>query len=151
MINKLKLFGLALLSSAVMFSSCSDYLEVKLEDQLTIEKVFSKRASTLSYLAHIYSYLPYEAEYQGTNQTAEVWPGGDGAVVPMSDEALFSTYQWSTYLNFRTGDWGPTTPYFNIWRYQYTGIEQAGIFLEHVDECPDLSAEIGRASCRERV
>ncbi len=141
MINKLKLFGLALLSSAVMFSSCSDYLEVKLEDQLTIEKVFSKRASTLSYLAHIYSYLPYEAEYQGTNQTAEVWPGGDGAVVPMSDEALFSTYQWSTYLNFRTGDWGPTTPYFNIWRYQYTGIEQAGIFLEHVDECPDLSAE----------
>ena len=103
MINKLKLFGLA--------------------------------------LPHIYSYLPYEAEYQGTNQTAEVWPGGDGAVVPMSDEALFSTYQWSTYLNFRTGDWGPTTPYFNIWRYQYTGIEQAGIFLEHVDECPDLSAE----------
>ena len=138
MIKKIKLFGLALLSSAFMFTSCSDYLEVQLEDQLTLEKVFSKRASTLSYLAHIYSYLPYEAEYQGTNQTAEVWPGGDGAVVPMSDEAMFSTYQWSTYLNFRTGDWGPTTPYFNIWRYQYTGIEQAGIFLENVDRCPDL-------------
>ncbi len=133
--------GLVILAAALTFVSCSDYLEVKLEDQLTLEKVFSKRATTLNYLAHIYSYLPYEAEYQGTNKTDEVFPGGDGAVVPMSDEALFSTYNWSTYLNFRTGDWGPTTPYFNIWRYQYTGIEQAGIFLENVDRCPDLTEE----------
>jgi len=139
--NKIKLLGISLLSSAMFLASCSDYLDVKLEDQLTLEKVFSKRATTLNYLAHVYSYIPYEAEYQGTNSTAEVFPGGDGAVVPMSDEAMFSTYQWSTYLNFRTGDWGPTTPYFNIWKYQYTGIEQASIFLENVDKCPDLTAE----------
>lgn len=139
--NKIKLLGIALLSASFSLTSCSDYLDVQLEDQLTIEKVFEKRATTLNYLAHVYSYLPYEAEYQGTNSTAEVYPGGDGAVVPMSDEAMFSTYQWSTYLNFRTGDWGPTTPYFNIWKYQYTGIEQAGIFMENVDRCPDLSTE----------
>lgn len=105
---------------------------------MTIEKVFDKRQSVLQYLAHIYSYLPYEADCKSTNKTDEVFPGGDGSVVPMSDEALFSAYQWVPFLNFRTGDWGPTTPNFNIWRYQYTGIEQAGIFLENVDRCPDL-------------
>ena len=60
--NKLKLFGLALVTSAAVFTSCSDYLEVKLDEQLTLDEVFSKRTSTLNYLRHIYSYLPYEAQ-----------------------------------------------------------------------------------------
>lgn len=138
--NKIKFFGLALVASAaVVTSSCSDYLEVKLDDQMTIEEVFAKRATTLNYLGHIYSYLPAEAEYQGSN-TIEY--GGDAAVgTAMSDEAMFSWYQWVTYLNFRTGDWGTTTFGYNIWRNKYTGIEQAGIFLENVDKCPELTAE----------
>lgn len=139
--NKIKLFGLALVASAVGFSSCEDYLDVKLDDQLSLDEVFSKRPSTESYLKHVYSFLPYEAEYQGTNSTGETEPGGDGAVVPMSDEALFSWYQWVSYMYFRTGDWGPTTPYFNIWRRQYTGIEQAGIFMENVDKCGEITPE----------
>lgn len=139
--NKIKIYGLALAVSAVGLTACEDYLDVKLDDQLTIEEVFSKRPTTESYLSHVYSFLPYEAEYQGTNSTAEVFAGGDGAVVPMSDEALFSWYQWVSYMYFRTGDWGPTTPYFNIWRRMYTGIEQAGIFMEHVGECGEITPE----------
>lgn len=136
--NKIKLLGLALIVSATSLSSCSDYLEVKLDDQLNIDEVFSKRATTLSYLRHIYSFLPEDAEYQGSN-TAAV--GGDAAVgTAMSDEALFSWYQWVTYLNFRTGDWGTTTESYNIWANKYVGIEQAGIFMENVDRCPELTS-----------
>lgn len=135
--NKIKLFGLALITAAVSLTSCSDYLEVKLDDQLNLDEVFSKRATTLSYLRHIYSYLPEEAEYQGANNHPV---GGDAAVgTAMSDEALFSWYQWVTYLNFRTGDWGTTTESYNIWASKYVGIEQAGIFLENVDRCPELT------------
>ena len=139
--NKIKSLGLALLASAFALTSCSDYLEVQLDDQMSLDEVFNKRATTLSYLRHVYSYLPYEAEYIGPNGGAETARGGDGAVVSMSDDALFSWYQWVTYLNFRTGDWGPTTPDFNIWRTQYTGIEQASIFMDNVNKCPELSDE----------
>ena len=78
--NKIKLLGtLLLLSIILFFSSCNDYLEVTLLDQMTREEVFSKRPSTEAYLSHIYSYLPREFEYLG-----------EGSAVPRSDEALFS-------------------------------------------------------------
>lgn len=147
--NKIKFLGLALVTSAAALTSCSDYLEVELKDQMTLDEVFAKRATVLNYLGHIYSYLPSEAEYQGSN-TIEY--GGDAAVgTAMSDEALFSWYQWVTYLNFRTGDWGTSTFGYNIWANKYTGIEQAGIFLENVDRCPEFSAkdkEIMKAEVR---
>ncbi len=137
--NKIKLLGLALISSvALAFTSCDDYLEVKLNDQMTLDEVFSKRASTLSYLRHIYSYLPAEHEYQGSNTSTR---GGDGAVgTAMADEAMFSWYQWVTYLDFRTGDNSTSTWAYNIWANMYTGIEQASIFMENVGRCPDMTA-----------
>ena len=136
--NKIKLLGLALVSStAVALCSCDDYLEVKLNDQMTIEEVFSKRESTLNYLRHVYSYLPSEHEYQGSNSITQ---GGDGSVVAMADESLFSWYQWVTYLDFRTGDNSTSTWAYNNWADMYKGIEQAGIFMEHVDECGDMTA-----------
>jgi len=149
--NKISFFGLALTASAAAIStaSCSDYLEVELKDQMTLQEVFAKRATTLNYLGHIYSYLPEEAEYQGSNS---IEYGGDAAVgTAMSDEALFSWYQWVTYLNFRTGDWGTSTFGYNNWTNKYTGIEQAGIFLENVDQCPEFTAkekEIMKAEAR---
>ncbi len=137
--NKKIFLAIALVSSMTAVTSCGDYLEVQLDDQMTQEEVFSKRLTTESYLRHIYSYLPYEVEYLGPNNKLETAPGGDGAVVPMSDEALFSWYQWVTYLPFTTGDWGPTTIEFNNWKRMYTGIEQCGIFMENVDQCVELS------------
>ncbi len=139
--NKIKLFGLAVVAAAAaMFSSCSDYLEVKLDEQLTLDEVFSKRTSTLQYLKHVYSYMPYEEQWQMENN-----PSGnrdaDGAAIAMSDESHFSWTMWVPHLNFVTGDYGPTTNNWNNWPLMYTGIEQAGIFMENVDRCPELSAE----------
>lgn len=140
--NKIKFLPLALAASfAVATTSCSDYLDVKLNDQMTLEEVFLKRATTLKYLGAIYSYLPEDSEFQGSNT---IQYGGDAAVgTAMSDEALFSWYQWVTYLNYRTGDHSPgmSNPGYNIWQNKYTGIEQAGIFMENVDNCPELTAD----------
>ena len=138
--NKLKLFGLALVTSAAVFTSCSDYLEVKLDEQLTLDEVFSKRTSTLNYLRHIYSYLPYEAQFQMENSIIN-GRDADGASVAMSDESHFSWTMWVPHLNFVTGDYGPTTNNWNNWPAMYTGIEQAGIFMENIDRCPEFSAE----------
>lgn len=137
--NKIKSLAIAIIAAGAALSSCSDYLEVKLDDQQNLDKVFAKRNTTLNYLGAIYAYLPEEAEFQGSNS---IEYGGDAAVgTAMSDEALFSWYQWVTYLNFRTGDWGTTTFGYNNWANKYIGIEQAGIFMENVDRCPELSAK----------
>lgn len=126
--NKIRLLGLILLFP--LFFSCNDYLEVTLLDQMTRDEVFSKRVSTESYLAHIYSYLPHEEDFLY-----------EGSAVPRSDEALFSWYQWVDYLPFTTGSWGPTTAAYNIWASKYVGITQATIFMDHVDECKEIDAD----------
>lgn len=126
--NKINKLIIALIFS-IFITSCNDYLDVTLLDQMTQEEVFSKRASTEKYLAHVYSFLPREYEYLG-----------EGSAVPRSDEALFSWYQWVDYLIFNSGSWGPTTTAYNIWKNKYTGINQATIFLNNVDMCPEIDA-----------
>ena len=137
--NKIKLLGLALITAASSLVSCSDYLEVKLDDQLSLEEVFSKRTTTLQYLKHIYSFMPYEAQFQMENKVTD-YRDADGAAVAMSDEAHFSWTMWVPHLNFVTGDYGPTTANWNNWPLMYQGIEQCGIFMENVGSCPEFTA-----------
>ena len=59
-------------------------------------------------------------------------------------EAMFSWYQWVNYLSFNNGSWGPSTPNYNIWKAKYTGIKQASIFMNHVDECLEIDSETRR-------
>ena len=146
--NKIKLLGLALVTAAASLSSCSDYLEVKLDDQLSLDEVFSKRTTTLQYLRHIYSFLPYECQFQMENAVWE-YRDADGAAVPLSDEAHFSWTMWVPHLNFTTGDFGPTTKNWNNWPSMYTGIEQAGIFMENVGRCPEFTDEEKRVAIAE--
>lgn len=127
--NKFKIFAAMALASMLSFSSCNDYLDVSLQDQMTLEEVFSKRVTTERYWAHIYSYIPREYEYLD-----------EGCAVPLSDEAQFSWYQWVDYLIFKTGSWGPTSTAYNIWKNKYTGINQATIFMDNVDRCQELDA-----------
>ena len=126
--NKIRLLGISLLLT-MFVCSCSDYLDVKLNDQMTLEEVFSKRISTERYLSHVYSYLPREYDFLQ-----------EGSAVPRSDEALFSWYQWVDYLVFNQGSWGPSTKSYNIWKAKYTGISQATIFMNNVDACQEIDA-----------
>ncbi|MEG1915737.1 MAG: RagB/SusD family nutrient uptake outer membrane protein [Muribaculaceae bacterium] len=128
--NKIKL--LISLFTIIFASSCSDYLEVTLQDQMTIKEVFSKRITTEQYLAQVYGFLPREYDYI---------KDAAGSAVPRSDEAMFSWYQWVDYLAFNEGSWGPTTKSYNIWKNKYTGINQATIFMEHVNECVEISQQ----------
>lgn len=110
-----------------LFSSCEDYLNVELQDQMTLEEVFDKRGTTEKYLANVYGYLPDEYDVLAT----------EGSVVPRSDEASFS---WPSveYVNFNNGSWGPTTWAYTNWSRNYQGIKQATIFMNNVDRCMEL-------------
>lgn len=111
--------------------------EPRPKEEVNLSEVFADKESSLKYLEALYKYLPYEAEYQGSNSYEY---GGDASVgTAMSDEALFSWYQWVTYLNFRTADWSPTTFGFNNWDFLYTGIEKAATFIDNIGICPDFN------------
>lgn len=134
------LLTLAVFATSLL-QSCDDYLEVNLQDQMTLTEVFSKRVTTERYLAHIYSYLPYEYDYIGTNKDSWGHRGGDGNVVPRSDEALFSWYQWMPFLQFFKASYGPTNWEYNKWELYYQGINQATVFMNNVDACGEISSE----------
>jgi hypothetical protein len=128
--RKLSLVAGIFLSVSVL-TSCSDYLSVELQNALTLEETFNKRATAERYLAQIYSFLPNEMDLVS----------GEGAVVPRSDEAMFSWLSGVNWLNMNNGSWGPTTTSYATWRTSYTGINQATIFMNNIDK----NVEIGQA------
>ncbi len=115
----------------LLLNGCDDYLNVELKQQMTIEGVFSKRATTEQYLAQVYGYLPNEYVTLGT----------EGSVVPRSDEASFS-WMAIEYINFNNGSWGPTNTQYQNWRYCYQGISQATVFIDNVDQCLEIGEDM---------
>lgn len=112
-------------------TSCSKYLEVELQNQMTMDEVFNKRQTTEAYLAQIYGFLPNESDMIG----------GEGGMVPLSDEALFSWTAWVPWININNGSWGTTNGDYHTWAHNYRGIKQATIFLENVDKNVEISQQ----------
>lgn len=131
--NKLKIYiniilGLVLSLST---SSCDKYLEVELQNQMTMDEVFNKRETTEAYLSQVYGFLPAENDMIG----------GEGGMVPLSDEALFSWLAGVPWININAGSWGPTTSDYQVWSHNYRGINQATIFINNVDQNVELNQQ----------
>jgi len=125
-----KIYCTALIFLIFTLTSCEKYLEVDLQqNQMTLEEVFDKRSTTEAYLAQVYGFLPNEHDFIG----------GDGGVVPRSDEALFSWLSGVPWLNMNNGSWGPTTTSYDTWSHDYQGINQATVFINNVDRNTELS------------
>ena len=81
--KKIRILGIFLyFTVAFSFVSCNDYLDVTLLDQLTQDETFSKRVSTEQYLAHVYSYLPREAQFPVVMKPCS--PGISGSTTSLS-------------------------------------------------------------------
>lgn len=142
--KKIKLL-IAVLAAAICCSACESYFEVDLNDQASLDEIFTQSTTTHRYLAHCYSYLPLDEEIVGS----------DGWVVPRSDEALYSFYQWVYYLLYRTGNYGSSTPisqqFYNFWEKYYIAINQCSLFIEYVDrdlEDTELDRKAMKAEAR---
>ena len=126
--KKIVYIAVGLLTLGIL-GSCDKYLEVELQNQMTIEEVFNKRQTTEAYLAQVYGFLPNEDDMVG----------GEGGMVPLSDEALFSWLAWVPWININTGSWGTTTGDYQVWTHNYRGINQATIFLNNVDKNVEIN------------
>lgn len=112
------------------FTGCDHFLDVELDNQIKMEEVFNKRSTTEKYLAQVYGFVPQHYNWH-ENAT--------GACVPMSDEALFSWLSGLGYHSYLNGTWSVTSNNYAIWKNMYQGINQATVFMDHVDECVELT------------
>ena len=130
----IKIFTAAI-ASLMMFSSCN-YLDHNFNDQMTLEEVFSKRPTTERFLAGVYSVIP-----------DGMWIFS-GSFIPCADDAYFS-WEKMDYELVRSGNYnestvgvaGGWTPQFNPWAKYYIAINQASVFISHVDECLELTPQ----------
>ncbi|MCD7938436.1 MAG: RagB/SusD family nutrient uptake outer membrane protein, partial [Tannerellaceae bacterium] len=121
----IKIYGL-LIGLACLIGACDSYLDVELQNQITLEEVFSSRGTTEQYLANVYSYLPKEHDMFT-----------DGSVVARSDEAHFSWLSGIDWLNFINGSWTTSLWAYNTWADSYEGINQATVFMNNIENVPD--------------
>ena len=103
-----------------------------INDLPTLDSVFTRRETTRQYLANVYSYLPDYSFPSSTNGAP--W-------VPISDECLCTIQDnYRNFFNyFSNNNMSAYDDYFQRWAKYYQGIRNAGIFLQRVYECQELT------------
>ena len=125
---------LVLLSMLIV--SCTDSFFVAPPDvRLTLERTFSKEELTNKFLANVYAYVPDEHSQRFVSGTAGPWTGG-------SSEA---EYVWSFVESQKVNN-GSLDPSSGLvskyWTEYYRGISKASIFIQNVDKCKEMPADM---------
>ncbi|MGV3766201.1 MAG: RagB/SusD family nutrient uptake outer membrane protein [Chitinophagaceae bacterium] len=124
-------------SLAMGIGGCTrGYLDQVPDDRLTPDVIFRQRNTTEQFLANVYTAIPDEADgrFAPSNNT--------GPWTAASDEAK---YNWTFVQanNINNGSWNPTSGLVSgYWNSYYRAIRNATYFMQHVDECLDLPAEL---------
>lgn len=107
-------------------SSCSDYLDIVPDNIPTLEHAFSLRSTAESYLFTCYSYMPDDANV------------GDNPALLAGDEIWDLRDNAFAYTNVARGYQNVVNPYGDRWTTLYRALRDCNIFLENVDNVPDL-------------
>ena len=124
-------------SSIILLNSCSDYLDVVPDGTATLETAFSNRINSERFFYGCYNYLPDMAQ-----------PFNYPGLIAGGDEIW-----WDVDNNMRNnsgarialGQQNITDPYHNFWdgaqngKNMWIGIRDCNIFLENIDNVPDIS------------
>lgn len=109
---------------SLMFISCDSFLDRQEDEALTLEKVYSKRATTYRAWLQTMSYFTNEiTEYQ-----YDVYTGA-------SDEATIA-YNYD-YRKMNFGTWSPSNQAKSKYTDMYRAIRDCNIFLSNIDKCKD--------------
>jgi len=114
----------------LLFISCSDYLNTIPDNQVSIQDVFKRKASTEQYLANVYSYMRTEMGWSNESP----WEG-------ISDEVDVTYPDYVTAL-INQGSMTSGKGWFNYWGFYYKGIRSATYFIQHVDENQEMTPEL---------
>ena len=116
--------------AALSLASCDSYLDRQPDDALTSDTIWEKRNTTMQYLWNVYSWIPNDADPASNNDAFD-------ACVSDETSGSFPNSRFGRYM-FETqtpDDTFTSTKYRNM----YYGIREAGIFMENVGRCPELT------------
>lgn len=126
------IFRAALLVLMSIIASCKNYLDVVPDNIPTIENAFTMRKEAEKYLYTCYSYMPRDADPSSNPALLagdEIW-AFESSVLPEFDHRMF---------NIARGQQGTINPVGDFhWNNLYRGLRDCNIFLENVENVPDL-------------
>jgi len=117
---------IAFLSTLILFTSCSDFLDKMPDDQKTMDMVWESQKETEAYLYNIYSQLPDERI---------MWEFCPYIAISDEMDIIWDRYDAS---KMNVGSWNPTTNYYDRWGDYYKAIKASFIFENNVDKCYEL-------------
>lgn len=118
------------LTAIVLFAlgamSCDSYFDVELQDQATLEEMFSKRGTARQLAAHMYAYLPKEE-----NPVDATTEGGFSGRTD-ARQVNASAYA-NTVFDLRVGDYSPASiTGYNLWENYYKAIAHCTLMIENI-------------------
>ena len=131
----IKLFAIIL---TLLFSSCSNYLDIVPDDVATLDMAFANRKNAETYLYTCYSHMPILSSVQcnpGLASGDEMWN--------CSDKTYY--FENTTTFYVAKGEQNTSNPLVNYWdgtnggRNLYIGIRDCNTMLENINRVPDLS------------
>lgn len=126
----------ALLLSA---TACSDYFDQVPDDRLSLKEIFTTRDGALNYLSNVYTFLPDEFNQRQVHETSLYrtpgpWTGG-------CDEAEWTNDNKAKLINNNSIDATEGTMVLYRWKSWFSGIHEAAVFTQWVDQAPLTAAE----------
>lgn len=113
-------------------SACSDFMDIVPDNVATIDQAFRMRSTAERFLFTCYSYMPSHGTFNGNPALG----GGD--------EIWLVPGHTNTGWQIARGNQKVVNPYMNFWQGEsggrdlYEGIRQTNIFLEEIDNVPDM-------------
>ena len=111
---------------ALCAMSCDSYFDVELQDQATLEDMFSKRGTARQLAAHMYAYLPKEENPVDANTEGGFSGRTDARQINASAYA-------NSCFDLRVGDYSPAsiTNYY-MWENYYKAIAHCTLVIENI-------------------
>ena len=116
----------AIVLLAMSALSCDSYFDVELQDQATLEEMFSKRGTARQLAAHMYAYLPKEEN--------PVDASSEGGFSGRTDARQVNASAYAnTVFDLRVGDYSPAsiTGYF-MWENYYKAIAHCTLVIDNI-------------------
>lgn len=130
---------IASLLALFLTTSCNDYFDQVPDGRLSLKEIFTTRDGALKYLSNVYTFLPDEFNQRQVHETSLYrtpgpWTGS-------SDEAEWTLDNKSKLINNNTIDATENTMVLYRWKSWFSGIHEAAVFTEYVDDAPLTTAE----------
>ncbi len=126
----------ALLGPALMaLSSCESFLDIDsyINDQVTIDSVFTSKTRILQYINGAASFLPDESKIFSSGSYSPSGLAADEAIVPWADWNHRASYLMVDEVSVND------VKGYDPWEDCFKGIRKANILIQRIPECKELS------------